>query len=232
MTDKLDRRQFIKTAAAAGAAMSAASSAGPFIARAQNANERFAAGVIGCGGQGQNLMSHFQKTNRVDFIALCDVCGSQLKQAHDMTGGTAMTYSDYRKMLERKDLDAVIVATPDHWHALAAVATLNAGLDLYVEKPLALSIREGRRIVDAARKNNRVVQCGTFQRSGKMFQQAAQMVRDGAIGKVSFCRAWFHENDYPNGIGNPPDSDPPSDLDWNFWLGPAPYVPYNRNRCL
>jgi predicted dehydrogenase len=132
--------------------------------------------------------------------------------------------------LDRRDIDAVIVATPDHWHALQTVVACQAGKDVYVEKPISTTVEEGKRMVEAARKYNRVVQVGTQQRSGIHFQKAVELAQDGFIGKVSFVRTWNYSNSYPEGIGSPPDSDPPPDLDWDLWLGPAPKVRFNQNR--
>jgi predicted dehydrogenase len=133
-------------------------------------------------------------------------------------------------MLDRKDIDVVFVSTPDHWHALNAVMACQAGKDVYVEKPISITIDEGRKMVEAARRHNRVVQVGTQQRSGKHFQKAVEIVRSGKLGKISFVRTWNFGNQHPNGIGNPADSEPPKNLDWDMWLGPAPKVPFNANR--
>jgi predicted dehydrogenase len=133
-------------------------------------------------------------------------------------------------VLDRKDIDAVIIGTPDHWHALQTVLACEAGQDVYVEKPISVCIGEGRKMVDAARKHRRIVQVGTQQRSGRHFQQAAELVKSGRLGKVTQVRTWNFGNEAPDGIGNPPDSDPPPDLDWDLWLGPAPKRPFNPNR--
>lgn len=232
MTDiRITRREFNRRAGA-GVAAAALISTGPFVLSARGANERVTMGFIGVGGKGGHLIDVFKETRRADIAAVCDVYMPHLKSAREKTGGRAETYTDFRELLERKDLDAVAVATPDHWHAIPTVMACQAGLDVYVEKPLALTIGEGRKMVDAARAHQRVVQVGTQQRSGAHFQEAVKRVRDGELGKVTFCRAWYHENLWPKGIGNPPDENPPSDLDWDRWLGPAPMVPYNKNRCI
>ncbi|MGH9935976.1 MAG: Gfo/Idh/MocA family protein, partial [Blastocatellia bacterium] len=129
-----------------------------------------------------------------------------------------------------KDIDAVIVASPDHWHALQTVMACQAGKDVYVEKPISVTVDEGRKMVQAARKYNRVVQVGTQQRSGDHFQKAAEIIRAGQIGKVTFVRTWNFGNQTPDGIGNPPDTNPPDGLDWEMWLGPAPARPFNQSR--
>ena len=133
-------------------------------------------------------------------------------------------------MLERKDLDAVFVSTPDHWHAPAAVMAMQAGKDVYCEKPMTHNIREGRVMVNAARKYNRIVQTGSQQRSAPHFRKICEMIQSGYVGKVSLVEAWNFGNMSPRGYGAPPDTDPPKGLDWDLFLGPAPKVAYNRNR--
>src|SRR5206468_4235149 len=139
------------------------------------------------------------------------------------------TYADFRRVLDRKDIDAVVIATPDHWHALITIMACQSGKDVYVEKPLALTIEEGRKMVEAARQYNRIVQVGTQQRSARHFARAAEIVRGGQIGRVTRVHTWNYGNQSPDGIGNPPDSDPPPGLDWDFWLGPAPKSSFNKN---
>jgi predicted dehydrogenase len=227
MTENLKRRDFMKRAAigvGAGAALSSLSSS------VLGANDRVVVGVVGPGQQGSYDMDDFQKQPDVEIAAICDVYEPNLRKAISQAGSSVQAYSDFRQVLDRKDIDVVIVGTPDHWHPLVTVEACKAGKDVYVEKPLSHTVDEGRLMVEAARKYNRVVQVGTQQRSGKHFQEAVKLIQDGFIGKVSFARTWNYANEYPEGIGNPPDSDPPAGLDWNFWLGPAPQVPYNYNR--
>ncbi|MHB8969789.1 MAG: Gfo/Idh/MocA family protein [Pirellulaceae bacterium] len=138
---------------------------------------------------------------------------------------------DYRKLLEMKDLQAVIVATNKHWHALPTIHACQAGKDVYIEKPLAHSIGEGRAMVQAAEKYNRIVQVGTQQHSSPHYQQAVEIIRSGELGDISEVKVWDYENQYP-GWGAPADCEPPAGLDWDFWLGPAPKVPYNPNYFL
>jgi predicted dehydrogenase len=128
------------------------------------------------------------------------------------------------------DVDALLVATPDHWHAIPAVLACEAGKDVYVEKPLAHNVVEGQAIVDAARRSGRVVQVGLQQRSAPHYAEAAQIIQSGALGRVSFIRIWNSVNMFPNGIGRKPDRAPPAGVDWDFYLGPAPLVPFNENR--
>ncbi|MGH9447151.1 MAG: Gfo/Idh/MocA family protein, partial [Terriglobia bacterium] len=227
MTEELRRRDFMKRAAigvGAGAALSS------FSRTVLGANDRLRVGVIGPGRQGSYDMDDFRTQPDVEIAAICDVYEPNLKAALAQAGNNAQTYPDFRRVLDRKDIDVIIAGTPDHWHPLVMVEACKAGKDVYVEKPVSHTIDEGRLMVQAARKYNRVVQVGTQQRSGKHFQEAVKLIQDGFIGKVSFARTWNYDNQYPPGIGNPPDSNPPPGLDWNFWLGPAPQVPYNYNR--
>lgn len=220
------RRELLKTTALAGTAGPALRAA----ARPVSANDRIGIALIGCGGMGRMNLADFLRVPAVRTLACCDVWETNLKKAVEVTGGQAQAYRDYRRVLERRDIDAVIVATPDHWHPLIAVHACQAGKDVYVEKPVSRCIREGRLMVEAARRHNRVVQVGLQQRSGTHFQRAVRMVQKGEIGKVHYIQCWNHEYSSPEGMGNPADSDPPADLDWDFWTGPARLVPFNKNR--
>jgi predicted dehydrogenase len=133
-------------------------------------------------------------------------------------------------VLDDKEIDVVLIGTPDHWHPLPMVEACKAGKDVYVEKPICVAVEEGKKMVAAARANNRVVQVGLWQRSNLHFQKAVELVQSGVLGKVSFVRTWNYNNSYPKGHGTYPDSDPPAGLDWDLWLGPAPKVPYNFQR--
>ncbi len=198
--------------------------------RAVAANDRLGVALIGCGGMGRMNLADFLKQPEVSAVAVCDVFQSNLEKALGLTQGRAKTYADYRRLLENKDVDAVIIATPDHWHALTCIDACNAEKDVYVEKPISHCIREGRLMVEAARRNHRVVQVGLQQRSGTHFQRAVKIVQEGQLGKIHYVQCWNHEFSKPEGMGNPPDSDPPPGLDWDFWLGPAPKVSFNMNR--
>jgi predicted dehydrogenase len=228
----MSRRDFVKDSTITAIGTSLAFSAGPLAGGVLGANDKIVVGVIGCGGQGRWNMRDFLRQPDVQIAAVCDVYDANLNQASEMTDGKATKYKDFRKLLERKDIDVALIATPDHWHALPAIAACDAGKDVYVEKPLSHTVLEGRRMVEAARRNKRIVQMGTQQRSGAHFQQAVEIVRSGKLGKVIFARTWNYSNELPQGIGNPPDTDPLPGLDWDMWLGPAPAVKYNRNRCL
>jgi len=225
---KVSRRDFNKTAAMAAASL--ALSAGPAVRNVLGANDRVGIGLIGAGGMGQADLRDFLRTGQVDCVAIADPYEPHLDDAAAMTLGKAKTYKDFRRVLEHKDIDAVIIATPDHWHAIPMIAACEAGKDVYQEKPLSHTLFEGRKMVEAAAKYKRVVQVGTQQRSGEHFQKAVELVRSGTIGKVTLAETWIHGNQYPEGIDNPPDSEPPPWFDWDWWLGPAPKRPYNRNR--
>lgn len=228
MSEEINRRDFMKRAAVATAATSL-SMAGLSSRSVLGANDRIRLGVIGTGRQGIDNMQNFMQ-HGVEVAAVCDVYQPNLDKGLKAAGGKAKTFTDFRRLLEEKDIDVVINATPDHWHALPAVEACKAGKDVYVEKPTCVAVEEGKKIVEAARKYKRVVQVGTWQRSNLHFQKAVQAVQDGLIGKVTFARTWNYSNIYPQGIGNPPDSDVPPGLDWDMWLGPAPKVPFNWNR--
>ena len=200
------------------------------------ANERLVLGQIGCGGRGTYLMRHFMNGGAT-FAAVCDPDDSQMKKAREVSGGNPEMIKDFRKLLEHKDIDAVVVATPDHWHALPTVLACQAGKDVYVEKPLSYSVMEGRAMVEAARHHNRIVQIGTQQRSGEHYHRAVGLLKSGGIGKVSHVRVWncwnvaYGENQgRAVDIGNPRDCDPPPGVDYDLWLGPAPKRPFNPNR--
>lgn len=228
MNEELNRRNFIKRAAMTTASVSLAMS-GLSTRSVLGANEKVVIGLIGSGRQGRDNMENFI-SHGCEVAAVCDVYQPNLEKGLRAAGAKAKSYTDFRRVLEDKAIDAVIVATPDHWHPLPAVMACQAGKDVYVEKPICVAVEEGKKMVEAARKYQRVVQVGTWQRSNLHFQKAVRIVQDGLIGKVSFARTWNYSNIYPEGIGNPPDSDPPPELDWDMWLGPAPKVPFNSNR--
>jgi predicted dehydrogenase len=231
---KMTRRDFHKSATLG--VTSLAMSAGPAVRNVIGANDRIGVGLIGAGGQGRFDLTSMMRTGLVDPIAAADVYSLPLAQTLDgptMPPGKTVGYSDFRKLLERKDIDAVIVATPEHWHGIPMIMACAAGKDVYVEKPVSHSIYEGRKMVEAAAKYNRVVTCGTQQRSGEHYQKVVDLIRGGKIGKVTYVEAYLY------GLGftredrkqmPPPDTDPPAGFDWDFWLGPAPYHHYNRSR--
>jgi predicted dehydrogenase len=222
---KTTRRQFLKHTGvgAAGAALALSGAA----RRAAGANERITVGLIGCGGRGSGLGRSFRGQKDVHLAYVCDPDRSRLRQAAKALGADHGV-TDLRKILDDKAVDAVIIATPDHWHAPAAVLACRAGKHVYVEKPCSHNIREGRLMVRAAREHKRVVQVGTQARSSETIRQAVQMLRDGAIGEVLVAKAVNSQRRADIGRGKP--SDPPAHLDYDAWLGPAPFVPYQANR--
>ncbi len=149
-----------------------------------------------------------------------------------MTQGRAKAFQDFRKVIEQKDVDAVIVATPDHWHALMTIAACDAGKDVYCEKPLSLMVGEGRKMIEAARRNKRVVQTGSQQRSGAHYAQAVKLVQDGKIGEVHRIHAGMQRNIFPGLKPTALQSGLTPQLDWNMWLGPAKQVPFDPFRCI
>ena len=225
-----NRRSFLAQATGAtfGAAMALA---GTPKERILGANDRVVIGVIGYGEMGTENMSSFMKHPGVEIGAVCDAYQPRLEKGVQDARGRAKAYGDFRQVLDDKDIDIVVIATPDNWHALHMVMACQAGKDVYVEKPISTTLEEGKAMVEAARKYKRVTQVGTWQRSGVHFQKAVQAVQDGILGSVRFARTWNYRNFCPEGFGNPPDSDPLPGLDWNMWLGPAPKRPFNRNRC-
>ncbi len=224
----MERREFVKQVAA-----TAVASAGALAAsRIMGANDRVNVGWIGCGGRGHYDISLMRKLPNVEITAVCDVYAPHAAAAKAWIGGGCQSFSDFRRLLEVKEIDAVLISAPDHWHAIPAVMACQAGKDVYVEKPLAHTIKEGRAIVTAARRYNRVVQLGTQQRSAPHFREAAKIVQSGGIGPVHFVRVWNYLNMAPDGIGRAADTNPPPGLDWDFYLGPAPMVPFNKNRFL
>lgn len=226
MERKVARRDFLKGTAlgAAGAGLAArrtSASAPP--------SDQVVLALLGAGRQGMGLLRAFSEQPDARVVAVCDVYGPHRDKAQQGAAG-AEAYTDFRRVLDRPDVQAVVVATPDHWHPLMTVMACQAGKDVYVEKPTSVVVEEGRRMVEAARKHSRVVQVGTQQRSGAHFRHAVELVRGGRLGKVTLVRTWNVGNSHPDGIGNPPDSAPPPELDWDLWLGPAPRVPFNPNR--
>jgi predicted dehydrogenase len=199
--------------------------------RLLGANDRVQLGLIGYGLIGAQHVHDFKNQPDVDLAAVSEVYQPRLEQGLAACVSRARGYRDFRKLLDDKDIQAVVISTPDHWHALMSILACAAGKDVYVEKPLTLFVEEGRWMVKAARRYNRVVQVGTQQRSGKHYQKAVALLRGGHIGKVHSVRIGFFRNVMP-GFGAPPDSDPPPGMDYDLWLGPAPFRPYNKNRAL
>lgn len=223
----MQRRQFLKTLGRVSlfAAMPALSAR-----RVLGANDRIHLGWIGCGGRGLTVAKGLRQAENVEFNAVCDVYEPFRLAARQWAGPDCQVFGDFRQLLEQKTVDAVLIATPDHWHAIPTILACQAGKDVYVEKPLAHNIKEGRAMVEVARRSGRIVQAGTQQRSAEHYQQIARLIQSGAIGPVHYVRIWNFSNLAPRGIGRQPDSPVPSGLDWDFYLGPAPAVPFNKSR--
>ena len=217
------RRDFLKQA---GVVTLASSLAG----KAMAANEKISVAFIGVGRMGRSNLHFAMQQPEVDVTAICDVYQPCLDLAMKMAGGRPKAIKDFRQILDDKSIDAVCIATPDHWHPYLTVEACKAGKDVYVEKPISVTVDEGRTMVEAARKYKRVVQAGTMQRSAEHFQKAIDLVKSGQLGKITMVYTWNFGHMSPEGMGNPPDSEPPANLDWDMWLGPAPKRPYNANR--
>jgi predicted dehydrogenase len=221
----ISRRSFVKTVAAA-----VAGGVAPSILNGKP-GERLRLGFIGVGNRGDQLLDAFLKHQDMQVAAICDVYRPYLEAAARKAGGSPALFSDHRALLDSKEVDAVVIATPDHWHALMTIDACRAGKDVYIEKPLALTIAEGRKMVEAARRADRVVQVGIQRRSSEVCRRAAELVRSGGLGKVTVAKSYHVLNETPPGIGKGAPGEPPAGLDWDRWLGPAPAVPYSPTRA-
>jgi predicted dehydrogenase len=231
-----NRRRFLRSSLASVASLSALS----YTRAADTPSDKVALAIIGIGstvpgsvgGRGRQLIRPFSRFKDVDIACLCDIdenffpFGQKLLKAGQRP--EARVEKDLRRVLEDKRIDAVVVATPDHWHALATIWACQAGKHVYVEKPASHNLAEGRHMVEAARKYHRVVQLGTQSRSSASLARAAELVRSGKLGKIPHARAWIGGS-RPN-IGHLKDAAVPPGVDYNLWLGPAPERPFNPNR--
>jgi predicted dehydrogenase len=230
---RISRRAFTQATAVIGAgAVVGAARAQSKPSAQPNSADRIRIGFIGVGNRGDQVLSAFLEHKDAEIVAISDLHQPYLDFAAKKIGTDVAQYKDYRQLLDRKEIDAVVVATPDHWHALHAIHAMQAGKDVYVEKPLSLTVAEGRTMVDAARHYKRVTQVGLHRRSSNICRQMVDFLRGGGIGKITAARAFHIQNEWPHGIGRPGDSEPPKDLDWDAWVGPAPMRPYNKNRTL
>ena len=244
--NKTSRRDFLARSSTAATAltlgMAAVSSAAP------GANGRLRLGFIGVGNRGSQLLRSFMKHDDMEVAAICDVykpylardrdkvdqgllaaLGGRIPKMGEDLDGRVARYTDFRRLLDQDDIDAVVIATPDHWHAIQAIAAMDAGKDVYVEKPLSITIHEGRKMVDAAKRTGRIVQVGLHRRSSKLYDKVHGMVQAGRIGKVSVARAFRVSNMYPLGIGTEAATRPVEGLDWEMWLGPRAARDYQSN---
>ncbi len=218
----LNRRSWLHSAAGGVAALSAAA-----YSKAAGANERVRVGVIGVGGMGRSHVNSWKTLPNAELVYICDVDPKQLAAAAN-GDRSLQQVGDMRRVLDDRSIDAVSIATPDHWHAPAALLAMDAGKHVYVEKPCAHNLREGRALVDAARRHKRCVQLGTQSRSIPFIRQAIQLLHDGIIGDVLVSKAWNVQRRGNIGHGQP--GPPPPGVDYDSWLGPAPEVPFQANR--
>ena len=218
------------------AAIAAGTFSSPFIriARANepSANDKIRLGLIGCGGMGQGDLKCFFGNPEIDCAVIADVDDARLAAGIQICAENNRkqpdTVKDFRRVLDRKDVDVVLIATPDHWHALPMVQAAQAGKDIYVEKPLAKTIDEGRAMLEAAKKYNRVVQMGSQWRSAAHIIEAAEIIKSGKLGKVSLARAWAFLDWLPS-IGHVANGPVPAGVDYDMWLGPAQLRAFNAN---
>ena len=225
------RRELLKRAGSAVVVGMAGTSLAMGSSKQQSPNDKLVIGLIGCGGMGASNMRSLMEFPDVEVAALCDVDTSRIpgdyNDVRKKYGRSPDVYSDYRSMLDRKDIDAVIIGTPDHWHALNLIHACQAGKDSYCEKPLSHNLVESVAMMRAQEKHQRIVQCGTWQRSSKEFTDALAYVKSGKLGKIVLCRAWISDG---TRIGQKKASTPPDNLDYDMWVGPAKLLPYQDNK--
>jgi predicted dehydrogenase len=224
---EVNRRTFLASAGAGAVALAVHRPA-----RAASANQQLRVGVVGIRGRGGDHIEGFCGHKESTVVALCDVDSRlfdrRVKQVEEKTGKAPQVFQDIRKLLDDKSIDAISVATPNHWHALATIWACQAGKDVYVEKPVCHNIFEGRKMIEAARKYGRVVQAGTQSRSSSGVKAAIAFLRSGQLGKIYMARGLCYK---PRGsIGHKPDGPVPDGVDYDLWLGPAPKRPFNPNR--
>ncbi len=224
------RRDFLRGAAVGAGAGILATGASASRGRPVLPSERVRLGFIGVGGRGTRLLEIFLDLAGVDVVGVCDVNEAHARRARRKAGERTETFGDFRRLLERQDIDAVVVATTGHWHCIPAIQACAAGKDVYVEKPLSISPAEGRAVVETARRHRRVAAIGTQQRSMPHYRDAVEYIRSGKLGAVHMAETFNLERAPRGGFGTPPDGTPPVGLDWDFWLGPAPAVPFNSAR--
>lgn len=244
------RREFIaKTGmATAGITIGAGGISAIAYGRTMGSNDRIRIGFIGVGNRGTQVMNLFRAEPDCEVAALCDVYEPYLLRDHSRVDpryleaiprqvpkmdenfpASVARYSDYRKLLEDKSIDAVCIATPDHWHAIQTIDAIKAGKHVYVEKPLAKTVKEGRAMIEAANNSKVTISVGLSRRGSTTFQKLAKEIPAGKIGKITFASGSYVSNMFPNGIGKMKPENPPSDFNWDMWLGPKPFRPYQYN---
>jgi len=248
--NQLTRRSFLGQSVATGVAagFGAGAIATSRTGQILGANDRLRLGFIGVGNRGTQVLNVFRSFDDVEVAALCDVyspylyrdgsmvdphlradLGGRIPKMEESFGKGVARYKDFRRLLEQKDIDAVVIATPDHWHAIQTIMACQSGKDIYVEKPLSMTIVEGRKMTESARQYKRIVQVGLQRRSSPVYRPLAPLIQNGKLGKVSVARAYRISNMYPHGIGKAKPTSPPSELDWDMWLGPRAQRPYQEN---
>jgi predicted dehydrogenase len=230
MNNAINRRDFIRKSALGALGLTLLPS---FLSRAA-ASDRVRIAHIGLGGMGNSHMNWFAALPEVDIVALCDVdkdhLGSTLQKLKELKPDAQVQgYEDFRHILDRKDIDAITVATPDHWHAQIATMAFQAGKDVYGEKPLSYCVKEGQMMLKHQKKHDRVFQLGTQIHAGDNYHRVVELIQAGAIGKVHTVRLW--KTGFSPGLGQPKIQTPPPNLNWDMWLGPAPYADYFPERC-
>jgi predicted dehydrogenase len=228
-TYKISRRHFLRTSTIAAGMLQLVPSGVIGATGRSGANARLTVANIGVGGMGMTHlfnMVRFRQEGRVQIAAVCDVDDNRLEAAVNNAGPGVVPYRDYRYVLERKDIDAVLIATPDHWHAVQTVHACETGKHVYVEKPASVTVREGQAMVRAARANKVAVQVGAQARTAKGAWYTCRAIRNGIVGKVNKVSCWHYAN--PVDDKPVPDSPPPEGLDWDMWLGPLPWRPHNQ----
>ncbi len=227
----MDRRTFLSHASAAGVAASVGLQSRRVAAKA-GANDRVSVAVVGVRGRGRSLLTAFADLPSAEIKYVCDVDQRVLNEKVDgvasRNGRRPEAIKDFRRALDDPAVDAIVLGTPDHWHAIPCIMACQAGKDVYVEKPDGHNIIEGQTMVAAARKYQRVVQMGTQARSGEHIANAMEYIRSGRLGRALFAKAW--ESARQGSIGHPADSSPPAGVDYDLWLGPAPKRPFNVRR--
>lgn len=225
--EAMNRRQFLQLTSIGATAATMSAYAGAF-----DDQKRRRVGLIGCGWYGKIDLLRLIQVSPVEVVSLCDVDRNMLTEAAGIVASrqrskkTPRTFGDYREMLRQKDLDIVLIATPDHWHALAMIEAVKSGVDVYVQKPISVDVNEGRAMLAAARKHERVVQVGLQRRSTPHLVEAKeQFIDKGRLGKIALVEVYCYY--HMRATGNPPDTAPPAYLDYEMWTGPAPMRPYN-----
>jgi predicted dehydrogenase len=226
----MQRRQFIKQSALTALGLYFL----PGLAQKVAASDRLRIAIVGLGGMGNQHLQWFAALPEVEVVALCDVDKDHLDKALKtlstlQPGSKAAGYTDFRRVLDRKDIDAISCATPDHWHAQIATLAFESGKDVYGEKPLSYDVGEGRRMLKSLNRHDRIFQMGTQIHAGDNYHRIVEIIRSGALGKIHTVRLW--KTGAPPDLGQPQIQAPPPSLDWDMWLGPAPYTDYTPQRC-